>query len=62
MDRQENRIHGSSTVKRRDRGSSPLHKGSENMKYIHYMQTHYLPDRKSRGKLQETEGSNPWDW
>jgi len=26
------------------------------------MQTHYLPERKTRGKLQETEGSNPWDW
>ena len=27
-----------------------------------YMQTHYLPERKTRGKLQETKGSNPWDW
>ena len=24
-----------------------------------YIEAYYLPDRKSRGKLQETEGSNP---
>jgi hypothetical protein len=27
-----------------------------------YISMHCLPERKTRGKLQETEGSNPWDW
>jgi hypothetical protein len=37
-------------------GSSPAYNEFDHIK------TYYLPDRKSRGKLQETEGSNPWDW